>query len=144
MDVERVDFEAVAREEVAVLHRAPTLVGALKLLRVREVMNAAGMKEGSLINELDEGKAALPARAVGYWEQVFPSCGCVPPLPVPAVPLVFSSYVHTPPTEGLKGAYTSSYTPANERLTKEQLKQKYRDGIAATRTGEVRVTTTGW
>ena len=111
---------------------------ALKLLRLRDVMNAAGLKEYRILVDLDEGKAAVLAKAVACWEQIFPSCGCVPPAPEAAVPLVFSSHVHVPPADGLKGAYTSSYTPANERLSREQLKQRYRDSIDSARKGEVR------
>ena len=43
-----------------------------------------------------------------------------------------------------KGTHSSSYTPQNERLSKEQLKQKRRDGIADARTGEIRTEEATW
>lgn len=130
------DFVATAREEVAVLHQAPSLAGALKLLKVRDAMRQAGIREAKVLDSADgkiSGEAA--ESAVPCWEAVFPGCGCTPPaVEAAAVPLVFSRHTHVDPTGGgLKGAYTSSYTPTTERLSREQLKQKYRDGIAATR-----------
>jgi hypothetical protein len=87
------------------------------------------------------------ASAVSIWQQVFPGCACVPPAPEAAVPLVFSSYSHDVP-EGagsLKAAYSSSYTAANERLTREQLKQKYKDHFAGAKAGgAVREETPVW
>ena len=141
IDVSKLDFQAIAREEVDVLHRAPTLAGVSKLLRVRDVMLASGLKESTVINAVDNGALDALEKAVSCWEQVFPGCGCVPPAPEAAVPLVFSSYSHVEPAKGLKGAHSSSYVPASERLTREQLKQKYRDGIAAAREGTIRIET---
>ena len=139
LDTSQLDFQAIAREEVAVIHTAPTMAGVTKILRVRDIMAAAGIVESRVIRAADENGTADLEKAVRCWEQVFSGCGCAPPVPEAAVPLVFSSYSHVPPAIGLKGAHSSSYTPSNERLTKEQLKQKYRDGAAAARDGTIRV-----
>ena len=129
-----VDFQATAREEVAVLYRAPTLAGALKLLRVDRAMRLAGVRAPLVLREADEGSAtgSALASAVSCWEQLFPGCGCQPPAPPAAVPLEFSSYTQVAPVEGQKLG-TSSYVSTEERLTRAQLTQRYRDGIARAR-----------
>ena len=134
LDVAQLDLRAIAREEVMVLNRAPTLAGALKLLRVRDVMRQAGLRDGrDVVSEADGIDAGAAASSAACWEQVFPGCSCVPPAPEAAVPLVFSSYTQIAPAAGLKGAYASSYTPASERLTREQLKQRYKEASARAR-----------
>ena len=129
-----VDFQATAREEVAVLYRAPTLAGALKLLRVDRAMRLAGVRAPLVLREADEGSTtgSALASAVSCWEQLFPGCGCQPPAPPAAVPLEFSSYTQVAPVEGQKLG-TSSYVSTEERLTRAQLTQRYRDGIARAR-----------
>ena len=147
LDVSQLDLREIAREEVAVLNRAPTLAGALKLMKVLESTHQAGLRESDVIREADEGAAPFAVRADGtqlfaegasashasVWEHVFPGCSCVPPSTETAVPLVFSRYTHVAPVAGLKGAYASSYTPASERLSREELKQRYRDTSARAR-----------
>ena len=87
MDVSQLDLREIAREEVAVLNRAPTLAGALKLMKVHESMRRAGLRESDVSREADEGAAPFAVRADGtqlfaegasashasVWEQVFPS-----------------------------------------------------------------------
>ena len=126
--------------------QAPIL--ALKLMKVLEAMHQAGLREPDVIREADEGAAPFAVRADGtqlfaegasashasVWEHVFPGCSCVPPSTDTAVPLlVFSRYTHVASVAGLKGAYASSYTPASERLSREELKQRYRDTSARAR-----------
>lgn len=130
MDTSQLDFRAIASEEVAVLNRAPSFAGALKLLHVRDSTRQAGLRESDVMKEADGEAGDASARHARCWESVFPGCSCMPPAPEAAVTLVFSSYTHVAPTKGLRGAYSSSYTPTTERLTKEQLKQRYRDQVA--------------
>jgi len=144
MDVSQLDLREIAREEVAVLNRAPTLAGALKLMKVLEATRRAKLRESDVTREADEGAAPFAVRADGteifaesasarhasVWEQVFPGCSCVPPSPESAVALVFSKYTHVAPVAGLKGAYSSSYTPASERLSREELRQRYKETSA--------------
>ena len=141
MDTSQLDFQAIAREEVAVLHTAPTLAGITKILRVQELMTAAGLREATVLKAADEGAPSMLGKAAAFWEQVFPGSACAPPAPETTVSLEFSSYTQLEPIGGLKGAHTSSYVPAHERLTKEQLKQKYRDGNTAVKEGTIRVET---
>ena len=135
IDLAQLDFTATAHEEVALLHRAPSLAGALKLLKVRDAMRQAGVREAKVFGAAD-GQVSSDAAvsAVPCWEAAFPGCGCTPPASEGTAPLVFSGHTHVDPSGGgLKGVYTSSYTPTTERLSREQLKQKYRDGIASAR-----------
>ena len=143
VDLEQLDFAALAREEVARLHRAPTLAGVLKLLKVRDALHSAGVREAKVLSAADgQGSSDAAASAVPCWELAFPGCGCTPRASEAAVPLEFSGHTHVDPSGGgLKGAYTSSYAPTTERLSREQLKQRYRDGIAAQKAGVVPVTT---
>ena len=129
LDLMSLDFQAIAREEVGVLHRAPHLVGVAKLCAVEDRL----MCPHEILREADADGAEWPRlakHAVECFEQLFPGCALSPPDTEAAVPLCFSSYKHVAPIQGQVGAHASSYTPTSERKTSAEMKATMRESAA--------------
>ena len=143
LDLDRLDFQAIAREEVDVLHRAPHLAGMAKVLVMRDRLQASGcfMELMNLADSDASGWRAIAERAVTCCEHIFPGCGCSPPTPEAAVPLIFSSYTHTIPVQSSTPYHameSSSYAPTDERITREELRARVKAGIARNKAAQGR------
>lgn len=143
LDLDRLDFQAIAREEVDVLHRAPHLAGMARVLAMQDRLRASGcfMELIKLADSDASGWRAIAERAVACCEHIFPGCGCSPPAPEAAVPLIFSSYTHTIPVQSstpYHSTQSGSYAPADERITREELRARVKAGIARNKAAQGR------
>jgi len=140
LDVDGLDLRAAAYDEVATLHRAPVLSGAAKLVHLAAEMTRDEAARGAaafLLKEVDEAKRdawpAVAAKAVRPFERLFEGCSRLPPADEAAVPLAFSAHTQVAPEAEHLSSMSSSYTPAEERLTREELKAKLRQSRAEMR-----------
>ena len=133
LDLSSLDFPALARADMAVLHRAPHLLGAAQLLAVEDRLGLDGCLPQLVMRAADTDGPEwerVAERVVACFEANFPGCGYSPPAPEAPVPLTFSGHAHVAPMQGQAGMHASSYAPTDERRSRDAMKAELREGVA--------------